>query len=310
MADHPFTSVLVPIDGSDLSEQAVPYALAIAGSGGTVALVQVTPNAEPLRKPFGAISMSADEVLTMLQGLANDDLDRAEQHWAGIATGVTITKQALSGDAAEQILDLAHTDAIDLIVMASSGRGAIGRVTLGSVADKVVRTSTKPILVVREIDAPESPELPKINRIIVPLDGSDRAQLALPVAAVVAKQLGAAIQLITAVDLPQVVSPAMAYGSAFSAEFYTEIEQESTRAAEENLDAALAILSEHGSTADKHVMLGSAVGTILDFAKPGDMVVMTSRGQGGIKRWLLGSVAEKLIRECPAPVLIVPAHHE
>jgi nucleotide-binding universal stress UspA family protein len=284
--------------------------MAIAGEGGTVNLIQVTPNAEPLRKPFGAISMSADEVLAMLQGLANDDLDRAESHWSGVAPGVTLTKQALSGDAASTILDTADADGADMIVMASSGRGAIGRVTLGSVADKVVRTSTKPILVVREVDAPESPELPKINRVIVPLDGSDRAQLSLPVAAVVAKQLGAAINLITAVDLPQVVSPAMAYGSAFSAEFYTEIEQESTKAAEENLDAALAILGEHGATGEKHVMLGSAVGAILDFAKPGDMVVMTSRGQGGIKRWLLGSVAEKLIRECPAPVLIVPAHHD
>ncbi len=60
MADHPFNSVLVPLDGSELSEQAVPYALAVAGQGGTVNLIQVIPDSEPLRKPFGAITMSAD----------------------------------------------------------------------------------------------------------------------------------------------------------------------------------------------------------------------------------------------------------
>ena len=48
---------------------------------------------------------------------------------------------------------------------------------------------------------------------------------------------------------------------------------------------------------------------ILDFAKADDLVVMTSRGQGGIRRWILGSVAEKLIRECASPVLVVPSHH-
>lgn len=308
MSEHPFHSILVPIDGSDLSEQAVPYALAVAGQGGTVKLIQVIPDAEPLRKPFGAITMTAEEVQTMLLELANEDLDRAESHWAGAAPGVAITKQSTSGDAASVILDTAEADNADLICMASAGRGAIGRVTLGSVADKVVRTSTKPVLVVRETDALETTTLPKVARVIVPLDGSDRAQKAIPVAAAMARQLNAAIELISAVDLPQVVSPAMAYGPAFTPEFYTEIEQESTAAAEEYLDDAIALLAEEGATANKHVMLGSAIAAIIDFAKPGDLVVMTSRGQGGFKRWLLGSVAEKLIRDCPAPVLLVPSH--
>lgn len=310
MADHPFTSILVPLDGSEFSEQALPYALAVAGQGGTVKLIQVIPDSEPLRKPFGAITMSAEEVQGMLIGLANEDLDRAEENWATTAPGVTMTKLAVSGDAASVILDTADTDGSDLICMASAGRGALGRLTLGSVADKVVRTSTKPILVVREHDAMEERALPKIARVIVPLDGSDRAQLALPVAAVIAEQLGAAIHLLSAVDLPQVVSPAMAYGPAFTPEFYTEIETETTNAAAEYLEQALAALAQHDATAETHVMLGSAVAAILDFAQPGDLVVMTSRGQGGFKRWLMGSVAEKLIRECPAPLLVVPAPHD
>lgn len=305
-----FKSVLVPIDGSDLSERAVPFAASIAGDGGTVVLLEVLPEAEPLRKPLGAITMSADEVQTMLSDLATQDLDRAESRWADLTGNVTIVKETQAGDAASVILDRAEADGVDLICMSSSGRGALGRVALGSVADKVVRTTTVPTLIVRHIDLPAGQEAAPLNRVIVPLDGSDRAMLALPVASALAKRFGASIELISAVDLPQVVSPAMAYGGAFAADYYTEMEQESTKAADAHLDEAVVALADSGASVSKHVMLGSAVGAVIDFAQHGDVVVMTTRGQGGLRRWLLGSVAEKLIRDCPAPVLIVPSPHE
>ncbi|HYP61247.1 MAG TPA: universal stress protein [Thermomicrobiales bacterium] len=309
MTDHPFRSVLVPLDGSELSEQALPFAMAIAGKGGSVTLLQAVPDAEPLRKPFGAITMSAEEVLEMLTNLAEADLDRAEAHWADVAPDVTISKEAISGDAATVILDTADKQNIDLIAMASTGRGALGRLTLGSVADRVVRTSDRPVLVVRGYDAPATRQLPQLQRIIVPLDGSDRSMLAIPAAATVSKQLRAPVELLTAVDLPQVVSPAMAYGPAFSPEFYAEIEEQTTRNADEYLNEAIAEFGKYDVAATKHIMIGSAVAAILDFAKPGDVIVMTSRGQGGFKRWFLGSVAEKLVRDAPAPVLLVPSHH-
>jgi nucleotide-binding universal stress UspA family protein len=309
MTDHPFQSVLVPLDGSAQSEQALPFAMAIAGQGGSVILLQAIPDAEPLRKPFGAVTMSAEEVLQMLTNLAEADLDRAEAHWADVAPEVTITKKAVSGDAATVILDTAAEQNIDLIALASTGRGALGRLTLGSVADRVLRTADRPVLVVRGYDAPSSHQLPQLNRIVVPLDGSDRSMLAIPAAATVAKQLQAPVELLMAVDLPQVVSPAMAYGPAFSPEFYSELEEQTTRNADAYLTEAVAEFGKHGVEAKKHIMLGSAVAAILDFAKHGDLIVMTSRGQGGFKRWILGSVAEKLVRDAPAPVLLVPSHH-
>jgi nucleotide-binding universal stress UspA family protein len=309
MTDHPFRSVLVPLDGSELSEQALPFAMAIAGKGGAVTLLQAIPDAEPLRKPFGAVTMSAEEVLQMLTNLAQADLDRAEARWASTAPDVSISKKAISGDAATIIVDTAKEQSIDLIALASTGRGALGRLTLGSVADRVVRTADRPVLVVRGYDAPSSHELPKLNRIVVPLDGSDRSMLAIPAAAIASKQLQAPVELLMAVDLPQVVSPAMAYGPAFSPEFYAEIEDQTTRNADAYLTEAVAEFGKHGVEATKHIMLGSAVAAILDFAKHGDLIVMTSRGQGGFKRWILGSVAEKLVRDSPAPVLLVPSHH-
>lgn len=309
MTDHPFSSILVPLDGSDLSEQALPFAIAIVKGGGAITLLQAIPDAEPLRKPFGAITMTAEEVNQMLTNLAEEDLERAATHWADLAPGVTLTRKTVSGDAATVILETADAINADLIALASTGRGALGRLTLGSVADRVTRTAEKPVLVVRGFDAPAAHALPEINRVIVPLDGSDRALLAIPVAAAMARQLKAAVELVTAIDLPQIVSPAMAYGPAFSPEFYAELEETTTQTASEHLDEAIAEFAKLGVTANKHVMLGSAIAGILDFTKHGDLVVMTSRGQGGFKRWILGSVAEKLIRDCPAPVLLVPSHH-
>jgi nucleotide-binding universal stress UspA family protein len=309
LADQ-LSSIVVPLDGSDQSEQAIPYAIALAGRGGTITLLQVVPEAEPLRKPFGAITMTADEVLAMLLDLANQDLDRAEANWASLASGITLTKKAITGDAADAILATANEQNADAIVMASAGRNAIGRLTLGSVADRVVRTAERPVLVVRETDTTKR-SLPGIARVVVPLDGSDRSELALPIAAAVATELGASLELISAIDLPQVVSPALGYGPAFAPELYTDMEREATNNANAHLDEAITELGTSGITATKHVSLGSAVAAINDFVNPNDLIVMTSRGQGGFKRWLLGSVAEKLVRESPAPVLLVPSHqHE
>src|SRR4029079_14262815 len=137
-----------------------------------------------------------------------------------VASNVTISKKAISGDAATVILDTAAEQNIDLIALASTGRGALGRLTLGSVADRVVRTADRTVLVVRGYDAPTTHVLPQLQRIVVPLDGSDRSRRAIPAAATVSKQLRAPVELLMAVDLPQVVSPAMAYGPAFSPEFY------------------------------------------------------------------------------------------
>jgi nucleotide-binding universal stress UspA family protein len=135
--------------------------------------------------------------------------------------------------------------------------------------------------------------------------------LALPVAAALARQLGAEITLLTAIDLPQVVSPIMGYAPAFSPDIYTQLEDESTAAAHSSLEAAKAEIDQYGVTVSTQVTIGYAVDSIIDFATPDDLIVITTRGQGGFKRWIMGSVAERLIRESPAPIVIVPSHkHE
>lgn len=307
---HEIRSILVPIDGTRPSEEALPYALVIAGAAGKVTLIEVIPESEPLRKPFGAVSMSGEEVIEMLKGLAQEDLDKAATDWQPLAPDVPLDRLIGQGDASSVIIQSAEDHSFDLIALASAARGAVGRLALGSVSDKVMRESTMPVLVVRQDPENEERKLPTIKRVIVALDGSDRAMLALPIAAALGKQMGAEIVLLTAVDLPQVVSPVMGYAPAFSPDIYMQLEDESTEAAHKSLDAAKAEIEHYGVTVTTQVTIGFAVDSIIDFATPEDLIVMTTRGQGGFKRWIMGSVAERLVRESPAPVVIVPSHHE
>ncbi|HRA48129.1 MAG TPA: universal stress protein, partial [Thermomicrobiales bacterium] len=279
------------------------------GSEGSVTLLEVVPESEPLRKPFGAVTMSSVDVLKMLNDLAREDLDKAATDWSPLAPEVPIERLIGQGDATTVILQAAIDHQIDMIALASAARGAVGRLALGSVSDKVMRESEIPVLIVRQDPDKEERVLPKVGRVIVALDGSDRSMLGLPVAAALGKQLGAAVVLLTAVDLPQVVSPVMGYAPAFSPDIYSQLEDESTAAAHEHLDEAVAQMATYGVTANSQVTVGFAVDSIIDYAKPDDLIVLTTRGQGGFKRWIMGSVAERLVRESPAPVVVVPSHH-
>ena len=306
---HAIRSILAPIDGTRPSEEALPYALVIAGKEGKVTLIEVIPESEPLRKPFGAVSMSGEEVVEMLKGLAQEDMNKAAADWQPLAPDVPLDRLVGQGDASAVIVQTAQDHGYDMIALASSARGAIGRLALGSVSDKVMREAELPVLVVRQDPAAEENKLPTINRVLVALDGSDRAMLALPVAAALAKQLGADLTLLTAIDLPQVVSPIMGYAPAFSPDIYTQLEDETTTAAHTLLDAAKEEVAAYGVTVNTQVTVGFAVDSIIDFATPDDLIVMTTRGQGGFKRWIMGSVAERLVRESPAPIVIVPSHN-
>lgn len=301
----PFRKLLVPLDGSPASRQALPYALAVGGDGAVITLLQVIPDAEPLRKPFGQIAMTAEEVRAMLTDLAAKVLDQAIAE-SGVDAGRFETVVRF-GDVTDTILTVADEVGADAVVMATAGRGAIGRLALGSVTDRVVRHSERPVLVVREAEEGAADVHPAIARLVVPLDGSERSRAALPVAAGLAGRLGVAIALISVVEQhAAMVGAASAGGFAFSTETYGTLEDELEVAGREGLARGEAALAGSGARVSTELAHGSAAGAIMDFVGPSDLIVMTSRGQGGVARWLLGSVADKLLRHAPAPVLLVP----
>jgi nucleotide-binding universal stress UspA family protein len=297
--------VLVPLDGSSFAEQALAYALAIAGPETELVLLEVIPPAEPVRGLFGNVVITAEEI----KEAYDEGIERSlsETHQVRLGDRPNVRLETTTGDAAEEILRVAAREGVDLIVIASHGRGAIGRWVIGSVADRVARTSLVPVMVIRprEESDNEGPA-PMIRRLIVPLDGSDLASQALPFVELLATSLRVPVLLVNVTDVVHDLSRAMVHGLAFRQEVYDEILDNARADARELLEDAANRLRQAGLEAIGLVLDGQAAGAIAGVAEPTDVIVMTSHGRTGLRRWLTGSVAEKLVREGPVPVILVP----
>lgn len=136
----------------------------------------------------------------------------------------------------------------------------------------------------------------KFERILVPLDGSDCAENVLPKVEKLAKDLKASIALLR-----------VTIAHTFPGADPTDAEVKVVREAEQYLSKVEEGLKKKGLKVDSHVRYGNDAEEILDHAaqKDIDIVAMTTHGRGGVKRFLLGSVAEKVLRHSPKPVFLV-----
>ena len=214
-------------------------------------------------------------------------------------TGVEITSHLVQGLApGEAIVESADNLGCDLIVMGTHGRRGISHLLLGSVAERVVRTSSVPVLTVRS-DAAINPD--GITRILVPHDFSEASATAIRYAADWARVLGAEITLL------HVVEPVV-YPEFYSVDVLTDdlMERLKTRS-EEALHTVAAGLAETVPT-HSAVAVGRAADTITTYVDPEkfDLVVMATRGLSGLEHVLLGSVAESVLRRCRVPMLTIP----
>jgi nucleotide-binding universal stress UspA family protein len=136
----------------------------------------------------------------------------------------------------------------------------------------------------------------KFQRILVPLDGSECAEIVLPKVEKLATDLKASIALLR-----------VAYAHTFPGADPTEAEVKVVREAEEYLRKIEERLKAKGFNVDSHVRYGNDADEILDHAaqKDIDFIAMTTHGRSGVKRFLLGSVAEKILRHSPKPIFLV-----
>lgn len=145
------------------------------------------------------------------------------------------------------------------------------------------------------------------KRIVVPLDGSEVAEAALAEAIDQAKAFELPIHLVRVVDtnvLEQVGGSAAAFNYTMLGEMF---EAESDDAAT-YLDSMTKRLEGEGFTVSHDVRVGPIARSILDVIDDGDLIVMGSHGRTGIRRWVLGSIAEEVLRHSPVPVLMVKSH--
>ena len=186
--------------------------------------------------------------------------------------------------------------------MTSHARGALGRAAFGSVADRVARTADIPVVIIRPTDDIVAVGKPaQLQRVILPLDGSALADSAIPYVKDVAARLGKPVSLVHVIDT---VSP---YVASAALPVPQSALDDSWNAARDMLEPTAKIFDEAGISSKIEILQGAPFAAISNFATPSDLIVMTSHGRTGFTRWLLGSVAEKLVRSAPAPVCIVPA---
>jgi nucleotide-binding universal stress UspA family protein len=205
------------------------------------------------------------------------EADRVRADTPSIDVSVTVAV----GHPAEQILETARLQRADLVVMATNSRTVLGRLVIGSVTDHVVQAAEVPVLVVQPRGAVEKLAPAQLRRLIVPLDGSDVSDRALPVAQGIAAHTGLPIHLVTVADHHRA-------GMA------------------DHLDRVGADLERRGVRASSEVLAGSAVHAIEQASQPGDLVVMASHHRSGVAAWLLRGAAEQLIHGGRVPVLLAP----
>jgi nucleotide-binding universal stress UspA family protein len=192
--------------------------------------------------------------------------------------------------------------------MATHGRSGIRRFMMGSVAEKVLRGGTTPLLLVRAGDAGATREEPALKSIVVPLDGSELAETVLPAVEALAKPLNLAVMLFRAYAIP--------YGAYSTGDgFYDPVHLDSFLAqlrseASDYLEAKAVELRRRG-IADVSCCAkeGLTADEVIKFAKEAqnNLVAMCSHGRSGVKRWALGSVTENVVRHSGDPVLVIRA---
>ena len=142
------------------------------------------------------------------------------------------------------------------------------------------------------------------QRVIVPLDGSERAEQALPNATDLARASNASILLVSVVGYPSLEREGLSFW-ALQREALDQVVREETEQAEQYLDGVRERLTGDGFDVVVEVRRGAVDRAILANLQPGDVIVMTTHGRGGVARWFLGSVAEDVVRRSTVPVLLI-----
>jgi len=295
--------MLVPLDGSKLAENVLPYARAFA-------------EAFDLQVELLSVIDSMDFARTMNAGHVRDfdplieaATDEGKRYLEGVAPsfGGKVSTTVERGLADKIIIEKAGGGKDTLIAMATRGRSGIHRWLMGSVAEKVLRGATNPLLLVRGDEEGKSDGKAAPKKVVVPLDGSPMAETVLPHAVDLAKKLGLAIELARVYDLPLTT-----YAGADAP--YLPNQSKLRNLVREEAAAYLEVKVNqlHADGIDKVssvLLVGSGADEIIDLAHstPDNLIAMCTHGRSGVRRWALGSVTEKVVRHSGDPVLVVRA---
>jgi nucleotide-binding universal stress UspA family protein len=313
-------TVLVPLDGSPFSEHALPLGLSIARrSGATLQLLYVQPPLSSIyteRPLFGEDDQLGDHFRARILEQKSKYLESVTQRLE-MLSGILPIPVVDEGEVVEAIREHVLTGGVDLVVMTTHGRGPLGRMLLGGVADELVRTLNVPMILVRPTEeAPDLSQEPAPKHLVLPLDGTPLAEQIIEPAAELGQMLGTSITLMQVVQnaprerfpgegIDQSPMPKESPGPIASGQGMSRI------AAEQYLESVADRLRQRGLAVQTCVLVedSPAEGILKEASKRGtDLIALETHGRRGISRLLLGSVAEKIVRGGTIPVLVHCPH--
>jgi nucleotide-binding universal stress UspA family protein len=298
-----YKKILVPLDGSRLAEKTLDYAIWLAQKSHAELIITHVYR--------GQVSYESHYLKRIVEEISH----RAHKQYDS-QPAVQVGIEVLVGDPATQILKYADSNNIDLITMTTHGHSGIRHWLLGSIADRVVHYSRRPVRLIKAFNQGGSDAARYEQNIIVLLDGSELAEQILPYAAFHAGLSEGELVLLSVCEPPDII-PSVTYHlvpETYPPQRPVQWEKyvrEETEKREKECRLYLERNSEKYSKGKLKVRyeyrVGDAITEIISYleANPLSLVAMTTRGRSGLSRWVFGSVAEKVLTASNNPLLIL-----
>jgi nucleotide-binding universal stress UspA family protein len=286
-------SVVIGVDGSEGSFEALIWATHFAQRTGVplhiVTITEIPAVYTAAGVPALPLGSTFDEVVQQGSDVNNRAIDDA----LAFDLGIAVTGKTVVGTPVVDLVD--STPPGDVLVVSATSQS--GRMTdvLGSVATGVVHRAHGPVVVVHGPVPHDAP----VKRIVVGIDGHDESKTAVHWACDLAARTGAAVELVHAWEYPYRTKDAV-FGSP-----QADMQRDATAFAE----MLVAEMSEadRATVSATHVLEGLTADVLVDAAKGADLVVVGSRGRGGVRSLLLGSVSRKVVQHAECAVAVVPS---
>lgn len=280
-----YRRILVPLDGSDAAEYAIGAAIGLARQhDAEIVLLHVEhlpAESVELDQHNRTREQMQDYLVRLRDQLRDDDL-RAQ---ARVITGYALP---------ESVIAFVETEHIDLIVTSTQGRTSMLRWLLGNQVEAALNALPVPVLLVR----------PVLHKIVVPLDGSKWSESAIPRAVEIARQHNAELVLLHVYQ-----SPVWGYADQLAVAGQQQLADQAYEQMRDQLIALRNRLRREGVRAQVQIVRSNnPAQAICEFAESEEgisMVVMSTHGRTGLSRWLLGSVAQRVMKELRCPVTLV-----
>lgn len=282
-------SLLIPTDGSDVATQTAHLGIELATQFD--AEVHVLSVADSSLAAGVGYSGDSPRMRRRLREQATERTDSLGQEAS--ARGINVTTAIREGIPAQEIIDYSTDHDLDAIVIGTSGRGGVSRALIGSVADKVIRTATIPVVTLNPATLDSEPTFENIESLLLPTDGSEASEPAAVQGIKLAEQLDAQVHVLSVIEPDDTLV------------------EEDEKATREHAIEAINKIEQECRNRDfdvvTHIRTGKPAQEIVEYVRENNIgwIVMGTQGHGGFERWLLGSVTDTVVRTAPVPVITI-----